>query len=197
MEIITQGKTNWKFLLIVVILAAVVAGGILAWQYFGALEEEVKPKEEVKITEVETANWKTYRSEEYGYEVKYPQDWEMETKTTRWILWHSPRQTPEKRVIVASVLDNPEGFSIPTVLLGHPATCEYIEVSNLLFCKLTEKFEAVYTISYSFSKAEKIYSLRLLISGGRQRMDYYLPDEEIASELKIFNQMLSTFRFLE
>ena len=33
MQLISQGKTNWKYILIVVILAAIVAGGILAWQY--------------------------------------------------------------------------------------------------------------------------------------------------------------------
>jgi len=32
MPFITKGKTNWKFLLIAVILAAIVAGGALSWQ---------------------------------------------------------------------------------------------------------------------------------------------------------------------
>jgi len=30
MQLITQGKTNWKFLAIVAVLAAVVGGGILS-----------------------------------------------------------------------------------------------------------------------------------------------------------------------
>ena len=33
MSFLTQGKTNWKFLLIVVILAVIVGGGLLIWQY--------------------------------------------------------------------------------------------------------------------------------------------------------------------
>ena len=34
------------------------------------------PTENEVIKENETADWKTYRNEEYGFEVKYPEDWE-------------------------------------------------------------------------------------------------------------------------
>lgn len=49
---------------IIGILAVVLAGGFFAWHKFGA------PKEGVKD---ETAGWKTYKSEEYGFEIKYPE----------------------------------------------------------------------------------------------------------------------------
>ena len=50
---------------IIVILVIFLAGGIFAWQYFRAPGEEV---------ENETADWETYRSEKFGYEIKYPQN---------------------------------------------------------------------------------------------------------------------------
>ncbi|GAI06397.1 unnamed protein product, partial [marine sediment metagenome] len=31
MPFLVQGKTNWKFVLIVIILAAIVSGGLLYW----------------------------------------------------------------------------------------------------------------------------------------------------------------------
>ncbi|MCX6759429.1 MAG: hypothetical protein NT012_02605 [Candidatus Nealsonbacteria bacterium] len=71
--LITQGKTNWKFILIVVILAAIVGGGAL---WFSAKKElPYQPPEIKKVDEI--ANWKTYRNEEYGFEIKYPESWEV------------------------------------------------------------------------------------------------------------------------
>ena len=76
MPFIAQSKTNWKFLLIVVILAAIVGGGVL----WCASKQEVLLTEfpEIKIPEGETADWKTYRNEQYSYEIKYPKDWEVD-----------------------------------------------------------------------------------------------------------------------
>jgi len=48
MNFFKEGKTNWKYILIVVILAILVGGGILGYQYWWA------PKEETKIPELKT-----------------------------------------------------------------------------------------------------------------------------------------------
>ena len=119
MPFLTQGKTNWKFLLIVVVLAAIVGGGLLAFLVFYPIEIIQRPtpllfkcekdsdcintccgcmteKEERENCPIlcfvlqqrdcrcvngeckdvldETANWQTYRNEEYGFEIKYPLD---------------------------------------------------------------------------------------------------------------------------
>jgi len=73
-------KTNIKYLLIVIILAAVVGGGIL----WCASKQEVSLTEfpEVKKpekTEDETADWKIYTNEEYGFELKYPKEFPVLT----------------------------------------------------------------------------------------------------------------------
>lgn len=68
-----------KYIIAVLILAAVVGGGILGYQYLLAPREEVSTpttEEPEEITEDETASWKTYRNEEYDFEVKYPAEWE-------------------------------------------------------------------------------------------------------------------------
>jgi hypothetical protein len=46
MPFLTQGKTNWKYILIVLFLAIIVVGGILGYQYWWV------PKEEVKLPDV-------------------------------------------------------------------------------------------------------------------------------------------------
>jgi hypothetical protein len=35
------------------------------------------PEKIQEILEDETANWKIYKNEEYGFEIKYPEDWEI------------------------------------------------------------------------------------------------------------------------
>ncbi len=49
MPFITQGKTNWKFLLIVIILAIIVGGGILS--YCQRFRQEVKTPEGIVFSE--------------------------------------------------------------------------------------------------------------------------------------------------
>lgn len=73
--LIKQSKTNIRYLLIVVVLAAIVGGGALYCclnfpEYKSPLINFL-PKTEKEV-EDETANWKVYRNEEYGFELKYP-----------------------------------------------------------------------------------------------------------------------------
>ena len=49
-------------ILVVIIVLAVVGGGLVAWK-LGWIDE--------------TANWKTYTNDDYGFEFKYPQAWEL------------------------------------------------------------------------------------------------------------------------
>ncbi|HDZ54291.1 MAG TPA: hypothetical protein ENI19_00140 [Candidatus Nealsonbacteria bacterium] len=73
MPFITQGKTNLTYILIVIILAIIVGGGILGYQYLWMPKQEITPPE-VKppegIIEDETANWETV--EIFGWNIKYP-----------------------------------------------------------------------------------------------------------------------------
>jgi len=74
--IIKQGKTNWKYVVIILVLALIVGGGIFGyWKWVG--REEVKILEikmSEKVVENETANWETYKNEQYGFEINYPND---------------------------------------------------------------------------------------------------------------------------
>lgn len=55
---------------ILVIIVIILAGGILVWQYLRVPKEEGRVPEE--LVKEEIADWKTYRNEKMGFEIKYP-----------------------------------------------------------------------------------------------------------------------------
>lgn len=79
-----MNKKNIVALGIVLILAVVAAGGFFIWesnQTVEVVEEQTQGRNqqqgEDQQTEVDMRDWKTYRNEEYGFEVKYPEGWEI------------------------------------------------------------------------------------------------------------------------
>jgi len=65
-----------KIWVIIVIIIILFAGGILTWHYLG---------------QNKTTNWKTYKDEAYGFEIKYPEVW-GDVKTEKPISGHSKAQ---------------------------------------------------------------------------------------------------------
>jgi len=61
-------------ILSILLALLIVAGGVVAYNYYSTLEEKPSTGEPGEPQD-ETADWKTYRNEEYGFEVKYPEDW--------------------------------------------------------------------------------------------------------------------------
>jgi hypothetical protein len=73
MPVITQGKTNWKFIIIVFILAAIIGGGILVYTYWWLPKHEVGPPK--LIIENPKSGSQIYRNDEYGFEITMPDSW--------------------------------------------------------------------------------------------------------------------------
>jgi hypothetical protein len=208
MPFITQGKTNWKFILIIIILAVIVGGEAL-W-YVKRPEKLYQPPE---IKKSEMADWKTYRNEEYGFEMKYPEDWLVQDSVfvdpvnrqdfiskgiepltgAKFTSLDNPVQT-----VSATVYNNSNNYNLDEWLRIYQETSpvgpsflgqideftidENKGTKGWFGCCMTYKQTAFLT------KGNKTYQ----IEGGTRNLETGTYDYET-----IFNQMLSSFRFNE
>jgi len=73
---ITKKQKGFSTILVVAIALMVIAGGVLAWQYWPEqVEQEAIVEQEIEQEPSvidETADWQIYRNEEYGFEMGYP-----------------------------------------------------------------------------------------------------------------------------
>jgi len=64
---------------IIIVVAAILFGGVFAYQYFagesGQNSEFFGSSQKTNQTQTQTAGWKTYTNTQYGFEFKYPNDW--------------------------------------------------------------------------------------------------------------------------
>jgi len=64
-----------SMILSVLIALLVIAGGVVVYNYYYAPGEKPSTGEPGESQD-ETADWETYRNEEHGFEIKYPENWE-------------------------------------------------------------------------------------------------------------------------
>jgi hypothetical protein len=98
---------------ILVILIVLISGGILIWQYpktskqaelleKKAIEQPVKtPEQPVKD---ETADWKIYKNEEFGYKINYPDNWRVAYS----IMSLRNKDYPDRRLLLTNLSEEEE-----------------------------------------------------------------------------------------
>lgn len=203
-------KISFPIALIIIVVLATLVGGLAIWQYSWAPKIEIsefEPAEKIQ-PENETANWKTYINEEHGYEIKYPESWfvyeiEIYEKQNLPVVYFQPEEEAEilyekypgimmagPHSLAASIIvfDNPSNLTLKEWVAEEAGSKNQKEVIVGGETGIEVKFSGlpyVYIV-----KESKIYRFASGIPRSKKK-------DEIKDEIEIFNQMLSTFRFLE
>lgn len=181
-------------IIVIVVLAGLVIGTVLAYQYWWA------PEKQVETPTDETAGWKTYRNKEYGYEIKYHPD-------------YSPYEdndppTPDFDSVIDFPKNNDEthwGITIKISTLKPDESCDskkYAD-SRLLAGDTTSKQVFLNGISKEVTQVRSVYG------SFTPSLLTFIPTQDCLTSRKMiwingseayltqYNQLLSTFRFIE
>jgi len=122
-----------NLILSIIVLVVILIGGLFVYQRSRESKEEAAEKEE-SVSEDKTADWQTYKSEKYGYQIKFPSDWTMDDSQEYYPVDAITNPTEEAMVYI-SVFQDPR--------LLEPGGVETViqEVSNLFSQDLNHQIE--------------------------------------------------------
>ena len=138
---------------------------------------------EIGKIQPETANWKTYRNENFGVELKYPENWVVLKEDKTLITFRNINKPSQEISILKSSGPPPETMRYKLIETKFVYIKE-IELNRELFQGKLEDNKDDYYVRVFIPEKEIFY-----------QSDFKKGDLE--EFLPLFNQMLSTFQFLE
>lgn len=190
-------KIPFPIAIIIIAALAILVGGVVVWQYSRMPEIKVLRKTQL---EDETADWKTYRNEEYGFEIKYPDGWTLNLNPTVIIFGHpaigkvvftfilsvfenaNTEQLSSKQWVEKMVINVPRGYTYKDEYEVTIADLPAYELNRVFAVDQNEEriylSKDSYIFEFSFPVAEENPNLTNPVENNR-----------------IIHKMLSTFKF--
>jgi len=194
-------------LIILIVVVLIIAGG--TGYYFYKTSQEQKEVERAEQVIGETASWKTYRNEKYGFEMQYPPEYLIEetledkSVVSFGILKPSPVTGKPflSPYLVIWVLNNPKNYTLEKFYNFYSLR----ENEKLMETEVGKRVYPYYKESDSIEPIEinGISAVKFWVGGYWRMTISILYKDKIfeihgeTKEEKIFNQALSTFKFIE
>ena len=197
-------KLNPYFAILFLTLIASGAAYWLVWQSTTMeVEDSLPVVVQYQISRIDTSDWKTYRNEKYGFEVKYPKDWFIRTQSG----------TSADQVILSNVqesselsdesLQNESGFVVDLLADTNPKNlgleswyAEYFRrgFSNEPLSKITTTVDGRSAIR--LETVEIVTRFHFYILNGKDAIDITYSSKQLKFN-DIYQKMLSTFKFIK
>lgn len=212
---ISRSVKNLKTILAIIFTIVLFVGVLLDWQYWRGQKEIKVPEDKViekRLSKDEIADWKTYGSKEYRFEIKYPPYYVVEE--------YEPKSKRDYKILV-NFFDK----KWKEIKIHHPGCCIRVIETELLpkeWLHSDENFTSEYKESEQsnsdppcgFTNVKQgtineipVLQYKVLAASGSTDYTLFQGKENILYSIgthscgsgifpeDIYNQMLSTFRF--